>query len=133
MQVCANAEVIPFADHTFDGVTIAFGLRNVTHKDAALQEALRVLKPGGVFLCLEFSKVTLPVLHKLYGLYTFHALPKLGKWIAGDGEAYRYLAESIDRFCGQDELATLMKSVGFSHVSYENLSFGVVAVHRGWK
>jgi len=111
---------------------VAFGLRNMTHKDQALKEMGRVLKPGGKLLVLEFSKVAQP-LQKIYDWYSFNVLPPLGKWVAGDDSSYRYLAESIRMHPDQETLKTLMKSSGFGHVDFHNLSAGVVALHVGIK
>ncbi len=130
---CADAERLPFADLAFDAYTIAFGLRNVTHLDAALAEARRVLKPGGRFLCLEFSRVLVPVLEKLYDLYSFNVLPWLGQIVTGDREAYQYLAESIRRFPDQQALAERMRAAGFAEVKVRNLTGGVAALHSGWR
>ena len=130
-MVC-DAEKLPFASESFNIVTVAFGLRNMTHKDQALKEMLRVLKPGGKLLVLEFSKVAKP-LEKAYDWYSFNVLPKLGQLVAGDAHSYRYLAESIRMHPGQEELRQLMKSVGFGHVDVHNLSAGVVALHLGIK
>lgn len=127
--VC-DAEGLPFADGSFDTVSVAFGLRNMTHKDRALSEMRRVLKPGGKLLVLEFSRVAKP-LEKAYDWYSFNVLPKLGQFVAGDAHSYRYLAESIRMHPGQEELRQLMKSVGFGHVDVHNLSAGVVALHVG--
>jgi len=129
--VC-DAEKLPFPDNHFDVVTVAFGLRNMTHKDVALREMNRVLKPRGKLLVLEFSKVAKP-LAKAYDWYSFNVLPRLGKFVAGDAASYRYLAESIRMHPGQDELKTLMKEGGFGHVDYHNMSGGVVALHVGIK
>ena len=129
--VC-DAEKLPFADNYFDLVSVAFGLRNMTHKDIALAEMNRVLKPGGKLLVLEFSKVA-PPLTKLYDWYSFKVLPQLGKVVAGDDASYRYLAESIRMHPGQAELKTMMHKGGFGHVDYHNLSGGVVALHVGIK
>jgi demethylmenaquinone methyltransferase/2-methoxy-6-polyprenyl-1,4-benzoquinol methylase len=129
--VC-DAEALPFADNYFDLVSVAFGLRNMTHKDLALSEMNRVLKPGGKLLVLEFSKVAAP-LEKLYDWYSFKVLPQLGKLVAGDDASYRYLAESIRMHPGQAELKTMMHKSGFGHVDYHNLSGGVVALHVGIK
>lgn len=129
--VC-DAEKLPFADNYFDLVSVAFGLRNMTHKDIALAEMNRVLKPGGKLLVLEFSKVA-PPLTKLYDWYSFKVLPKLGQVVAGDDASYRYLAESIRMHPGQAELKTMMHKGGFGHVDYHNLSGGVVALHVGIK
>ena len=127
-----DAEKLPFKSDSFDLVSVAFGLRNMTHKDQALTEMCRVLRPGGRLLVLEFSKVAAP-LQKPYDWYSFKVLPRLGQWIAGDAESYRYLAESIRMHPGQQELKTLMKSAGFGHVDVHNLSAGVVALHAGVK
>jgi len=129
--VC-DAEKLPFPDAHFNVVSVAFGLRNMTHKDVALKEMCRVLKPGGKLLVLEFSKVAKP-LEKAYDWYSFKILPKLGKLVAGDADSYRYLAESIRMHPGQEELKTLMKNAGFGHVDFHNLSAGVVALHVGIK
>ena len=127
-----DAEHLPFPDNHFDCVSIAFGLRNVTHKDAALREMQRVLKPGGRVIVLEFSKVAKP-LEKAYDLYSFKLLPRIGKLIAGDADSYRYLAESIRMHPGQEELKRMMEDAGLERVEYFNLTGGVVAVHRGYK
>ena len=129
--VC-DAEHLPFADAHFDLVTVAFGLRNMTHKDNALLEMNRVLKPGGKLLVLEFSKVAKP-LEKIYDWYSFKVLPRLGKLVANDDSSYQYLAESIRMHPGQDELKALMQKGGFGHVDYHNMSGGVVALHVGIK
>jgi demethylmenaquinone methyltransferase/2-methoxy-6-polyprenyl-1,4-benzoquinol methylase len=131
--VCGDAEALPFADRTVDGYTIAFGLRNVTDIDEALAEARRVLRPGGRFLCLEFSRLALPGLERLYDLYSFEVLPRLGQWVAGDAESYRYLAESIRRFPPQEELLRRMAEAGFERTGYRNMTGGVVALHSGWR
>ena len=127
-----DAEHLPFPDNYFDCVSIAFGLRNVTHKDAALREMHRVLKPGGRVIVLEFSKVAKP-LEKAYDLYSFKLLPKMGEIIANDSESYRYLAESIRMHPGQEELKQMMVDAGLERVEYFNMTGGVVAVHRGYK
>ena len=127
-----DAEFLPFPDNYFDCVSIAFGLRNVTHKDAALREMKRVLKPGGRVIVLEFSKVAKP-LEKVYDLYSFKLLPKMGQLIAGDAESYQYLAESIRMHPGQEELKQMMIEAGLERVEYFNLTGGVVAVHKGYK
>ena len=127
-----DAEHLPFPDHYFDCVSIAFGLRNVTHKDAALREMQRVLKPGGRLIVLEFSKVAQP-LEKIYDAYSFKLLPKIGQLIAHDAGSYRYLAESIRMHPGQEELKNMMMEAGLERVEYFNLTGGVVAVHRGYK
>jgi len=127
----ANAEKLPFADGEFDTVTIAFGLRNVTDQRAALSEMYRVLKPGGRAMILEFSKVEFEGLKKIYDGYSFGILPRLGKLVANDEDSYRYLAESIRKHPGQDELADMMVEAGFSKVTYRNLTGGIVAIHSG--
>lgn len=127
-----NAEQLPFADNTFDCVIVAFGLRNMTHKDLALKEMQRVLKVGGRLLVLEFSKVWQP-LEKLYDLYSFKLLPLMGKLIAKDAESYQYLAESIRMHPDQETLKQMMLDAGFNRVDYYNLSAGVVALHKGYK
>ena len=127
-----DAEKLPFPDNYFDRVSVAFGLRNMTHKDQALAEMRRVLKPGGKLLVLEFSKVA-PPLEKLYDWYSFKVLPKLGKLVAGDDASYRYLAESIRMHPGQKELKALMHKGGFGHVDYHNLTGGIAALHVGIK
>ncbi|OYU44834.1 MAG: bifunctional demethylmenaquinone methyltransferase/2-methoxy-6-polyprenyl-1,4-benzoquinol methylase [Burkholderiales bacterium PBB4] len=129
--VC-DAEKLPFVDGYFDLVSVAFGLRNMTHKDVALGEMNRVLRPGGKLLVLEFSKVA-PPLEKLYDWYSFKVLPQLGKVVAGDDSSYRYLAESIRMHPSQEELKTMMHKGGFGHVDYHNLTGGVVALHVGIK
>ena len=129
--VC-DAEKLPFPDNHFDLVSVAFGLRNMTHKDAALTEMNRVLKPGGKLLVLEFSKVA-PPLEKAYDWYSFKVLPRLGKLVAGDDASYRYLAESIRMHPGQQELKLMMQKSGFGHVDYHNLTGGLVALHVGIK
>ncbi len=129
----ANAECLPFKDNSFDCVTIAFGLRNVTDKNAALRSMLRVLRPGGQLLVLEFSKPIAPGLKSFYDMYSFNVLPWLGKVIAQDESSYRYLAESIRRFPDQEALKIMMKEAGFDACGYHNLSGGIVALHRGYK
>ncbi len=131
--VCGNAEALPLADRSVEAYTIAFGLRNVTRIDAALAEARRVLRPGGRFLCLEFSQVAVPLLSGLYDLYSFKVLPALGAWVAGDRDAYRYLVESIRRFPSQGELAGLIAEAGLAQVRYRNLSGGIAALHSAWR
>lgn len=131
--VQANAECLPFPDNHFDCVTIAFGLRNVTDKDAALRSMYRVLKPGGRLLVLEFSKPVVPGLAPLYDLYSFKLLPLMGKLIANDAASYQYLAESIRMHPDQNTLRDMMAAAGFEDCSYHNLSGGIVALHRGFK
>jgi demethylmenaquinone methyltransferase/2-methoxy-6-polyprenyl-1,4-benzoquinol methylase len=130
-SIC-DAERLPFDSGSFDLVSVAFGLRNMTHKDRALAEMNRVLRAGGRLLVLEFSKVA-PPLTKAYDWYSFKVLPRLGQWVAGDAESYRYLAESIRMHPGQAELKAMMKAAGFGHVDVHNLSAGVVALHVGIK
>ena len=127
-----DGEQLPFADATFDLVSVAFGLRNMTHKEKALAEMARVLKPGGRLLVLEFSKVA-PPLAKAYDWYSFNVLPRVGRWVAGDADSYRYLAESIRVHPDQETLKAMMKTAGFGHVDVHNLSAGVVALHVGIK
>ncbi len=129
----ANAEELPFEDAGFDAYTIAFGIRNVPRIDAALSEAFRVLKPGGRFLCLEFSEVDMPLLEKAYDAWSFNAIPKIGKAVTGDGEPYSYLVESIARFPNQQNFAAMIARAGFERVSFRNYSGGIAAAHSGWK
>jgi demethylmenaquinone methyltransferase/2-methoxy-6-polyprenyl-1,4-benzoquinol methylase len=126
------AEDLPFEDNTFDAYTISFGLRNVSNREKALQEALRVLKPGAPFFCMEFSKIQGP-LGPLYRLYAMKGIPLLGQFIAADKEAYRYLSESIERFWDPETFLEKLKETGFSHGRFERLSQGLVAIHQGWK
>lgn len=128
-----NAEAIPFADGTFDACTIGFGIRNVTHIDRALAEAFRVLKPGGRFLCLEFSHVDVPMLDRLYDFHSFEIIPRLGTLVAGGADPYRYLVESIRRFPAQEQFAAMLRDAGFARVSYRNLTGGIAAIHSGWR
>ncbi|MBV8394269.1 MAG: bifunctional demethylmenaquinone methyltransferase/2-methoxy-6-polyprenyl-1,4-benzoquinol methylase UbiE [Alphaproteobacteria bacterium] len=128
-----DAENLPFPDRSFDAYTIAFGLRNVTDIDKALREAHRVLKPGGRYFCLEFSKVTVAPAAKLYDAYSERALPLFGRLVARDAESYRYLHESIRRFPPQHELARRMREAGLSRVGWRNMTLGVVALHTGWR
>ena len=131
--VQCNAEVLPFPDASFDLVTIAFGLRNVTDKDAALREMQRVLKVGGQARVLEFSEVKADWFRPLYDFHSFKVLPRLGRLFAGDEDSYRYLAESIRRHPPQDELRSMLEAAGFGRTRYRNLSGGIVAIHDGWK
>jgi 2-methoxy-6-polyprenyl-1,4-benzoquinol methylase len=128
-----DAQELPFPDSTFDCYTIAFGIRNVVRIDLALSEAYRVLKPGGRFMCLEFSKVSPPELESLYDMYSFQVIPPLGKLLAGDWDSYQYLVESIRKFPDQDRFAGMLKEAGFRFVKYENFTFGVAAIHSGYK
>jgi len=129
----ANAEELPFQNNNFDAYTIAFGLRNVTHIDKALKEAYRVLKPGGKFFCLEFSKVTLPGLNYLYEQYNQYVVPTLGEWVAKDRNSYQYLIESIKQFSDQETLKQSIADAGFKGVVYKNMTFGIVSLHVGYK
>lgn len=129
----ANAEELPFDDSTFDAYTIAFGIRNVPHIDRALHEAFRVLRPGGRFLCLEFSQVEMPLLDKVYETWSFRAIPRIGNAVAGDGEPYRYLVESIRKFPNQENFAAMIRRAGFERVTWRNYSGGIAALHSGWK
>ncbi|GJD94634.1 bifunctional demethylmenaquinone methyltransferase/2-methoxy-6-polyprenyl-1,4-benzoquinol methylase UbiE [Methylobacterium iners] len=131
--VTGNAEALPLPDSTFDAYTIAFGIRNVPRIEQALAEARRVLKPGGRFLCLEFSRVDLPGLDRIYDAYSFHVIPRLGARVAGDAESYRYLVESIRKFPTPGRFAGMIEAAGFSRVSHRPLSGGIVAIHSGWK
>ena len=131
--VTGDAEALPIPDASMDAYTIAFGIRNVTHIDVALKEARRVLKPGGRFLCLEFSRVEAPGLDALYDAYSLNVLPRLGAMVAGDADAYRYLAESIRRFPPQAKFAKLIEKAGLSQVKVRNLTGGVAAMHSAWK
>ncbi|HEX3674754.1 MAG TPA: bifunctional demethylmenaquinone methyltransferase/2-methoxy-6-polyprenyl-1,4-benzoquinol methylase UbiE [Rhizomicrobium sp.] len=131
--ICGDAEALPVPDASMDAYTIAFGIRNVTHIDRALAEARRVLKPGGRFLCLEFSRVEAPGLDTLYESFSFSVLPKLGALVAGDEESYRYLAESIRRFPPQAKFAKMIERAGLSRVKVRNLTGGIAAMHSAWK
>jgi demethylmenaquinone methyltransferase / 2-methoxy-6-polyprenyl-1,4-benzoquinol methylase len=128
-----NAEALPLPDSRFDAYTIAFGLRNVPRIDDALRQAYRVLKRGGRFLCLEFSRVDAPVLDRIYDAYSFSAIPAMGKVVTGDGGAYRYLVESIRKFPPPERFADMIGEAGFGRVDFTRLSGGVVAIHSGWK
>ena len=131
--VDGNAEALPIPDGQFDAVTIAFGIRNVPRIELALAEAFRVLRPGGRLLVLEFSRVDIALLDRAYDLYSFKVIPALGELVAGDGDAYRYLVESIRRFPSQERFAEMIRSAGYAQVSYRNLSGGVAAIHSGWR
>ncbi len=129
----ADAEALPLPDGCVDRVSMAFGLRNCTDKDAVLRQAHRVLRPGGRFLCLEFSRVQVAALAPLYDAWSFRALPRIGALVAKDADSYRYLAESIRMFPDQQTLAEMMRAAGFAHVSVRSLSGGIVAIHQGWR
>jgi demethylmenaquinone methyltransferase/2-methoxy-6-polyprenyl-1,4-benzoquinol methylase len=133
LPVVADAEALPFPDRAVDTVSIAFGLRNCTDKDAVLREARRVLRPGGRFLCLEFSRVRVAALAPVYDAWSFRVLPRLGRAVAKDAASYRYLAESIRMFPDQDGLAEMMRAAGLARVSVRNLSGGIAAIHAGWR
>ncbi len=128
-----DAEAIPLPDRSVDKVSIAFGLRNCTNKDAVLREARRVLKPGGRFFCLEFSRLQITALNPLYDAWSFKALPRIGARVANDAESYQYLAESIRTFPDQETLATMCRDAGLERVDWRSLSGGVVAIHSGWR
>lgn len=128
-----NAEEIPFPDNSFDYVTISFGIRNVTDRDKALREITRVLKPGGKFVCMEFSHVDNAVFKKLYDAYSFKVIPAVGEWVAKDRDAYQYLVESIRRFPTRQQFAGMMQKAGLVRVKFAILSQGAVAIHTGWK
>ena len=131
--LCADGESLPIPDASVDVVTCAFGIRNMTDKPRALAEMCRVLKPGGRFLCLEFSRLALPGLEGLYDKYSFQVVPSLGRLVADDEESYRYLAESIRTFPDQDTFANMIASAGLDNVSYRNLSGGIAAMHSAWR
>ena len=131
--VQANAEELPFEDDRFDIITIAFGLRNVTDKQKALESMYRVLKPGGRLLVLEFSKPVPPLLSQAYDFYSFNVLPKMGQLVAGDADSYQYLAESIRMHPDQETLKGMMETAGYEQVTFQNLTGGIVALHRGFK
>ena len=129
----ANAEALPLTEGRFDAYTISFGIRNVTHIDKALAEAYRVLRPGGHFLCLEFSQPSKEWLRKIYDAYSFRVIPEIGKRIVGEAEPYQYLVESIRKFPGPEEFAAMIRAAGFSRVTVTPMTGGVVAIHSGWK
>jgi demethylmenaquinone methyltransferase/2-methoxy-6-polyprenyl-1,4-benzoquinol methylase len=131
--VDGNAEALPFPERSFDAVTIAFGIRNVPRIDHALKEAFRVCRTGGRFLCLEFSSVDVPGLDALYDLYSFNVIPTLGRMVTGDGDAYRYLVESIRRFPHPEAFAQMMRDAGFARAGFERMAGGIVALHSGWR
>lgn len=127
----ADAEALPLPDRCMDAYTIAFGIRNVTRRDRALAEAYRVLRPGGRFVCMEFSQPATPILDPLYDAYSFHLIPRLGRWIAGDADSYRYLVESIRRFPGPERFAGMMAEAGFRRIRQRPLAGGIVMLHAG--
>ncbi len=129
----ANAEKLPLPDCTYDAYSIAFGIRNVPRIDSALREAYRVLRPGGHFLCLEFSSVDVPGLDTIYDMYSFNAIPAIGRVVTGDAESYRYLVESIRKFPKPEVFASMIRDAGFSRVSYTKMTGGIVALHSGWR
>ncbi len=131
--VCGNAETLPFPAHSFDRCSMAFGIRNVTDIERALENIYRVLSPGGTFVCLEFSTLVVPILTPLYDAYSLSVIPALGGMIADDKEAYRYLVESIRRFPSQETFASMLRAAGFARVAFRNMSGGVVALHTGVK
>lgn len=128
-----NAEELPFEKNSFDAYTIAFGIRNVPDIKKALREAWRVLKPGGRFLCLEFSEVDIPVLDKIYDQWSINVIPKIGQMVTGDGEPYQYLVESVRKFPNQQLFASMISETGFEKVTFQNYTGGVAALHSGWK
>lgn len=130
---CGDAMALPFADKSFDAYTIAFGIRNVTRIEEALTEAYRVLRPGGRFMCLEFSQIPSPGLQWAYDRYSFNIIPPMGKMITGDADSYQYLVESIRRFPAQDDFAAMIQDAGFGQVKYRNFSMGIAAIHSGWR
>ncbi len=130
---CGNAESLPFDDETFDAYTISFGIRNVTHIDAALRDAWRCLKWGGRFLCLEFSMPSNEIFKKIYDAYSFNVIPRIGELVTGDKASYDYLVESIRQFPAPDDFATMIKQAGFAQTTYEPLNGGIVHIHSGWK
>jgi demethylmenaquinone methyltransferase/2-methoxy-6-polyprenyl-1,4-benzoquinol methylase len=131
--VCGDAERLPVASQSVDRYTIAFCLRNVTHWEQAIAEAYRVLKPGGRFMCLEFSEVRLPGLKQAYEMYSFNIMPRIGQLVTGNRDAYQYLVESIRKFPPQDELKGMVEAAGFERAEYRNLSGGIAAIHSGWR
>ncbi|MFV0473563.1 MAG: bifunctional demethylmenaquinone methyltransferase/2-methoxy-6-polyprenyl-1,4-benzoquinol methylase UbiE [Pikeienuella sp.] len=131
--VCGDAMKLPFPDRSFDLYTIAFGIRNVTRIEEALAEARRVLRPGGRFMCLEFSRVDPPLMRKAYDLYSFQVIPRMGQLVAGDRDSYQYLVESIRKFPDQERFAEMIREAGFSRVAWRNQTLGVAAIHSGWR
>jgi len=131
--IVGDAMALPFEDNSFDVYTISFGIRNVTRVPDALSEAYRVLRPGGRLMVLEFSQLPNPMMQKAYDLYSFNVIPRMGQVIAGDSDSYQYLVESIRQFPDQDTFAGMIRNAGFDNVSYRNMTFGVAALHAGWK
>ena len=131
--VTGDAMALPFADNTFDVYTISFGIRNVTRPQEALNEAFRVLKPGGRLMVLEFSQLPNPAMQKAYDLYSFNVIPRMGQAIAGDRDSYQYLVESIRRFPDQETFLQMVRNAGFENAKYRNLTMGVACLHSGWK
>ncbi len=131
--VCGDAMALPFADNTFDVYTISFGIRNVTHPQVALEEAYRVLKPGGRLMVLEFSQIPNPAMQWAYDQYSFNVIPKMGQVIANDADSYRYLVESIRKFPDQDTFLRMIQTAGFENAKYRNYTMGIAALHSGWK
>ncbi|MEP5758553.1 MAG: bifunctional demethylmenaquinone methyltransferase/2-methoxy-6-polyprenyl-1,4-benzoquinol methylase UbiE [Litoreibacter sp.] len=131
--VVGDAMALPFEDNSFDVYTISFGIRNVTRIPDALKEAFRVLRPGGRLMVLEFSQLPNPLMQKAYDLYSFNVIPRMGQAIAGDADSYQYLVESIRNFPDQDTFAAMIRTAGFENVSYRNMTFGIAALHAGWK
>ena len=129
----ANAEELPFEDASFDAYTVALGIRNVPDIQKALNEACRVLKPGGRFLCLEFSEVEVPGFDRVYDAWSFNVIPRIGRLVTGDGDPYQYLVESIRKFPNQENFAAMIRKAGFSRVTFRNYTGGIVALHSGWK
>lgn len=128
-----DAQNLPFEDNSFDAYTIAFGIRNVPNINLCLSEAYRVLKPGGHFLCLEFSKMQDPIIEKVYDAWSIYAIPNIGKWVANDRAAYQYLVDSIRKFPNQDLFLSMVEQANFKKCNYTNLSLGIAAIHEGWK
>jgi demethylmenaquinone methyltransferase/2-methoxy-6-polyprenyl-1,4-benzoquinol methylase len=131
--VVGDAMALPFADNSFDVYTISFGIRNVTRPQEALNEAYRVLRPGGRLMVLEFSQIPVPLAQKAYDLYSFNVIPRMGQMIANDRASYQYLVESIRKFPDQETFLSMVKQAGFENISYRNLSLGIAALHSGWK